>query len=181
MTLRIPVTDADHAQGPPDAPVTLLEYGDYQCPYCGAAYPVVQQVQRRLGDDLRFVFRNFPLAELHPHAVSAAMTAEFGAAHGHFGEVHDALYENQQELGPALYDAIVAELGLETKQLRAALEEQDYLARIRADVNGGVRSGVNGTPSFFVNGAHYDDSADLETMTEVLTATIRSAKRPARR
>jgi len=178
--LRIAVTDADHAQGPADAPVTLVEYGDYQCPYCGAAYPVVQQLQRRFGGDLRFVFRNFPLAELHPHAVGAAMTAEFGASHGRFWEVHDALYENQQQLGAALYDTIVSELGLEPKKLHAALEAQDYLARIRADVNGGVRSGVNGTPSFFVNGVRYDDSPDLETMTEVLTATIRAAKRPAR-
>jgi protein-disulfide isomerase len=180
MTLRIPVTDTDHIQGHADAAVTLVEYGDYQCPYCGAAYPIVQELQRHFGDDLRFVFRNFPLAEMHPHAVGAAMTAEFGAANGRFWEIHDALYENQPQLGPALYDAIVSELGLEPKQLHKAFEAQEYLARIRTDVDGGVRSGVNGTPSFFVNGARYDGVPDLDTMTEALTAAIHSAKRPSR-
>jgi protein-disulfide isomerase len=175
-SLRIAVDESDHAQGRADAAVTLVEYGDYQCPYCGAAYPVVQQLQERFGDDLRFVFRNFPLAEAHRHAVSAAMTAEFGAANARFWEVHDALYENQDRLGPRLYDAIVAKLGLDTERLHAALEAEEYIGKISRDVNGGIRSGVNGTPSFFVNGTRYDDRPDFATMEQALARAIRSAK-----
>jgi protein-disulfide isomerase len=179
-SLRIPVTEADHAQGRVDAPVTLVEYGDYECPHCGAAYPVVQQLQKRFGDDLRFVYRNFPLAEIHPNAVTAAMTAEFGAAHGHFWEVHDALFEKQEQLGAPLYKAIVKELGLVAEQLRAALDANVYLDKIRSDFDGGVRSGVNGTPSFFVNGTRYDSSPDFETMADTLGQAIRAAKPHAR-
>jgi protein-disulfide isomerase len=174
-SLQIAVTGADHAKGRPDAPVTLVEYGDYECPHCGAAYPVVQKLQKRFGADLRFVFRNFPL-ESHPHAVSAAMAAEFGATHGSFWKVHDALFENQQTLGAALYHAIVTELHLNAAQLRAALEANTYLERVRADLNGGVRSGVNGTPSFFVNGKRYDGAPDFETMAGALGEVIRGAK-----
>jgi protein-disulfide isomerase len=175
-SLQIPVTEADHAKGRPDAPVTLVEYGDYECPHCGAAYPVVKQLQKRFGADLRFVFRNFPLGEIHPNAVSAAMTAEFGAAHGRFWNVHDALFENQKKLGAALYQAIVTEVQLNVAQLRAALEANTYLERVRADFNGGVRSGVNGTPSFFVNGKRYDGSPDFTTMADALAEVIRAAK-----
>ena len=175
-SLQIPVTEADHAKGRPNAPVTLVEYGDYECPHCGAAYPVVQQLQKRFGADLRFVYRNFPLGEIHPHAVSAAMTAEFGAVHGRFWKVHDALFENQQRLGAPLYQAIVTELQLDAAQLRAALEANTYLERVRADFNGGVRSGVNGTPSFFVNGKRYDGAPGFETMADALGEVIRAAK-----
>jgi protein-disulfide isomerase len=176
-TLRVPVDETDHAQGPADAPVTLVEYGDYECPHCGAAYPVVQQLQRRFGDDLRFVFRNFPLGELHPNAVSAAMAAEFGAAHDRFWEFHDALFENQEQLGPALYAAIANEAGLDAARLRAALEAAEYLEAVRADFNGGVRSGVNGTPTFFMNGARYESVPDVESMAEALDRAIRAKRK----
>ncbi len=176
-TLRVPVGDADHAQGSADAPVTLVEYGDYECPHCGAAYPVVQHLQQRFGDDLRFVFRNFPLGEMHPNAVSAAMAAEFGAAHERFWEFHDALFENQSRLGVDLYAAIVAKLRLDVAQLNAALEADEYLERVRADFNGGVRSGVNGTPTFFVNGARYEASPDVDTMAETLDRAVRARKK----
>jgi protein-disulfide isomerase len=174
-TLRVPVDAADYAQGPADAPVTLVEYGDYECPHCGAAYPIVQQLQARLGGDLRFVFRNFPLAQMHPNAVSAALTAEFAAVHDRFWEVHDALFENQERLGLKLYDAIVTKLDLEAAQLRTALEAGEYLEQVRADVDGGVRSGVNGTPTFFVNGARYDGPRDFETMAEMLDRAVTGA------
>ena len=175
MTLRVPVDGSDHADGPADAPVTLVEYGDYQCPYCGAAYPVVKQLRERFGDDLRFVFRNFPLQQAHEHAMSAAMTAEFAAAKGHFWEAHDALYENQDRLGPELYAAIVSQLGIDAGELDAALESETYFEKIKNDFNGGVRSGVNGTPSFFVNGDRYDGPRDFETMAEMLDRAIAAA------
>ena len=176
-TLRVPVDATDHAQGPADAPVTLVEYGDYECPHCGAAYPIVQELQQRLGDDLRFVFRNFPLAQMHPNAVSAALTAEFAAAHDRFWEVHDALFENQERLGAELYDEIVTELGLDAEQLNTALESGEHLDKIRADADGGVRSGVNGTPTFFVNGVRYDGSRDFETMAEMLDRAVRAPRK----
>ena len=176
MSLRVPVDKSDHAQGPADAPVTLIEYGDYQCPYCGAAYPIVKQLQERFGDDLRFVFRNFPLQQAHEHAMSAAMTAEFAATKGKFWEVHDALYESQDQLGPGLYTAIAAQLGVDGKELGDALESDTIFEKVKKDFDGGVRSGVNGTPSFFVNGTRYDGPRDFETMAETLDRAIAAAR-----
>ena len=170
-TLKIPVGPQDHAQGDATAPVTLVEYGDYQCPYCGAAYPEVKQLQQRFGKDLRFVFRNFPIAELHPQAMSAAATAEFAGTRGHFWEAHDALYENQQQLGMPLYAALATGLGLPTTELLIAIESGAFEPKIRSDFTGGVRSGVNGTPSFFINGTRFD-GPDFEDMANMIGEAI---------
>jgi len=174
-SLKIPVRSQDHAQGSPDAAVTLVEYGDYQCPYCGEAYPIVKRLQELLGNHLRFVFRNFPIAELHPNAIGAAVTAEFAAAHGRFWPVHDAIYENQERLGLPLYEELMSGQGLSPDELRAALESGAYEERIRNDFQGGVRSGVNGTPSFFINGQRYDGAADLRAMADALGEAIAAA------
>lgn len=155
-TLRVPVTDRDHAVGPADATVTLVEYGDYQCPYCGAAYPVVKALREQYGDRLRFVFRNFPLAEIHPEAVDAAVVAEFAADHGRFWAAHDLLFENQRDLGPALYRRICDQLGLPYEELKDGAEIRTDLARVSDDERGGIRSGVNGTPTFFLDGVRVD-------------------------
>ena len=170
-TLKIPVGPQDHAQGDATAPVTLVEYGDYQCPYCGAAHPMVKQLQHRFGKDLRFVFRNFPIAELHPHAMSAAATAEFAGTRGRFWEAHDALYENQQQLGMPLYAALATGLGLPTTELLIAIESGAFEPKIRSDFTGGVRSGVNGTPSFFINGTRFD-GPDFEDMANMIGEAI---------
>lgn len=170
-SLRIPVSAADHGRGPADARVVLIEYGDYQCPYCGAAFPVVKELLAEYGDSVRFVFRNFPLADMHPEAVGAAFLAEFAAEHGKFWEAHDLLYENQHRLGSDLYAEICRELDLSLDDLRAAVAEQRYLGRIRADEEGGIRSGVNGTPTFFVDGVRLDGgTADL---ADALRAAVR--------
>ena len=136
-TLQVPVSSADHVQGDPHAPVTLVEYGDYQCPACGAAFPIVKAVQKHFGKALRFVFRNFPLTQIHPEAESAAETAEFAGAHGHFWEVHDALYENQDELGLSLYLALAEALNLPEAALREALEKRTFRPKVRSDFMGG--------------------------------------------
>jgi protein-disulfide isomerase len=170
--LKIPVGPQDHATGPESAPVTLVEYGDYQCPYCGAAHPMVKQLQARFGDDLRFVFRNFPITELHPEAMNAASTAEFAAGHDRFWPVHDALYEHQRRLGAAFYEQVVAAQGLSPQDLESALAAGTYQERIRSDFNSGVRSGVNGTPTFFINGQRYDGALDVEDLAEVLANVI---------
>jgi len=175
MSLRVPVGEQDHVQGSADAHSTLVEYGDYECPHCGRAHPIVKRVQKHFGKKLRFVFRNFPLAEMHPHAESAAETAEFAGAHGKFWEMHDALFENQEQLGGAFYLKLAQELGLSPQELRAAVENREYLARVKSDFTGGVRSGVNGTPTFFINGKRHDASIEYDDLVEAIQAALASA------
>ena len=174
--LTLPVGARDHAQGPADAPVTLVEYGDYECPHCGRAYPIVKEVQTRLGSKLRFVFRNFPLSESHPHAEHAAEAAETAAAHGRFWEMHDALFEHQRALDDRHLVGYAAALGIDAATFERELHAHTQKARVREDFMSGVRSGVNGTPTFFINGVRFDDSWDPDTLTEAL-ATAASAPR----
>ena len=169
-TLRNAVTAQDHAQGPADAPVTLVEYGDYECPHCRRAYPIVQEVQRRLGDRLRFVWRHFPLTEIHPHALHAAEAAEsVGEQQGEPGywRMHDAMFAHQGDSRAALDDAhlvrYAADVGADADRVQRELADDAHVARIEADFTGGVRSGVNGTPTFFVNGVRHDgDWTDVD-------------------
>jgi protein-disulfide isomerase len=175
-TLQIPVTAADHSQGEANAPVTLLEYGDYECPACGAAYPIVKAVQKHFGKKLKFVFRNFPLTKLHPHAESAAEVAEFAGAHARFWEMHDALYENQEELGPPLYLALAKSLDLPAAELTKALEQHSFRQKVRADFAGGLKSGVNGTPTFYINGTRHDGSFELEDLVAAIDAALEDIK-----
>jgi protein-disulfide isomerase len=160
--------DRDHIQGPADAAVTLVEYGDYECPYCGAAYPIVKELQARMGDRLRFVFRNFPITTSHPHAEQAAEAAEAGAAQGRFWEMHDLLYENQTHLRDQDLHAYAEQLGIDVERFDKDLAEHVHAPRVREDFMSGVRSGVNGTPSFYVNGARHDDSYDFDTLLAAL-------------
>jgi protein-disulfide isomerase len=156
--------DRDHLQGPADAPVTLVEYGDYECPYCGAAYPIVKQLQAQLGDRLRFVFRNFPITTSHPHAEQAAEAAEAAAAQGRFWEMHDHLYEHQRHLEDGDLRGYAAELGLDVDRFERDLAQHVLAERVREDFMSGVRSGVNGTPTFYINGVRHDDSFDADTL-----------------
>jgi protein-disulfide isomerase len=158
--LVLPVSERDHVQGPADAPVTLVEYGDFECPYCGMAYPLVKEAQRRLGSRLRFVFRNFPISTAHPHAEHAAEAAEAAAAQGKFWEMHDLLYERQTTLDDAHLQQFIEELELDVERFDPEMNERRYQARVREDFMSGVRSGVNGTPSFFINGVRYDGRWD---------------------
>ena len=162
--LAPPVSDRDHVQGPPAAPVTLLEYGDYQCPACGLAYPVVKELQAQLGARLRFVFRNFPIATMHPYAEHAAEAAEAAGAQGRFWEMHDVLYENQDALADDDLVQNAVTLGLDSARFSGELTQHTHAARVREDFMSGARSGVNGTPTFFINGFRHDASFDLETM-----------------
>ena len=154
--LTPPVSERDHIAGPDDAPLTLVEYGDYECPHCGRAYPIVKAVQRRLGSRLRFVFRNFPLTEAHPHAENAAQAAEAAAAQGKFWEMHDVIYEHQDALEDEDLVGYAKSLGLDAVRLARELLTRVYAKRVRDDFRSGVRSGVNGTPTFFLNGLRYD-------------------------
>jgi protein-disulfide isomerase len=170
--LSVPVSDKDHCQGDPDAPCTLVEYGDYQCPSCGSAYPIVKRVQKHFGKRLLFVFRNFPLSEMHPYAEPAAEAAEFAAAHRKFWEMHDLLYENQDLLDEALLFQLAEQLQLDREKLRQALASKEFEPRVRADFRGGVRSGVNGTPTFFLNGQRHDGAYDFASLVEAIDGVL---------
>jgi protein-disulfide isomerase len=167
--LTMPVDEErDHIEGPADAAVTLLEYGDYECPYCGAAYPIVKEVQARLADRLRFVFRNFPIVTSHPQAELAAEAAEAAAAQDQFWPMHDLLYENQRRLGDRDLRSYAEQVGLDLERFDAEMAEHVHAARVRDDFMSGVRSGVNGTPTFYVDGVRHDGSYDLETLLAAL-------------
>jgi protein-disulfide isomerase len=168
----------DHAYGPAGAPVTLVEYGDYECPHCGRAYRVLQQVLQELGDDVCFVFRNFPLHEAHPHAQAAAEAAESVAVHGGeeaFWAMHDLLYENQDALQHD--DLIEYAQAADVNPIDVAddLASDAMRERVRRDFRSGVRSGVNGTPTFFVNGRRFDgDWTDPEAFASALREIARA-------
>jgi protein-disulfide isomerase len=174
--LSIPVTENDHWQGNGKARCTLVEYGDYECPSCGQAYPIVKRLQKHFGDGLLLVFRNFPLTEIHAHAEHAAEAAEFAAASERFWEMHDLLYENQESLGDDSLLEFATLLHLSNDKLRETLEEGTYKTRIKADFSGGVRSGVNGTPTFFINGERHDDSYDYPSLVGAIQRHTGSRK-----
>jgi len=179
--LKVPVGPADHTLGEEQAPVTLVEYGDYECPHCGHAHPIVQAVRKHFGTQLRFVFRNFPLTEIHPHAEMAAEAAEFAGANGRFWEMYDAIFENQSRLGTSFLVELAGKLGLSSGALSAALENHQYLSRIKSDFMGGVRSGVNGTPTFFLNGERYEGSWEFEDLVEAIDERLSLTKTGRRR
>ncbi|MBB3001483.1 protein-disulfide isomerase [Paraburkholderia tropica] len=172
--LTPPVHAADHIQGTADSPVTLVEYGDFECPYCGAMYPVVKAVQQAMGNRLRFVFRQFPLTSMHPHALHAAQMSEAAAAVGRFWEAHDLLYENQGALNDAALSNYAAHVGVSASDLKSAFEGA-YDERIQRDFDGGLHSGVNGTPSLFINGRRYDGDRDARSLLEALDAAAAGA------
>lgn len=166
----LPTSERDHIQGPIDAPIMLVEYGDYECPYCGAAYPVVKAIQQRLGERLCFAFRNFPLVNSHPHAEHAAEAAEGAGAQARFWEMHDLLYENQGALEDEDLAGYASMLGLNAERLMKDVLDGTYTARVRQDVRSGARQGVNGTPCFFINGVRYDGTPGVEDLLAALNA-----------
>jgi protein-disulfide isomerase len=159
-------------QGPPDAPVTLVEYGDYECPFCGAAYAIVKDIQERLGDQLCFVFRNFPLTEAHPHAEDAAEAAEAAGGQGKFWPMHDMLYENQDALEPEDLVRYARSLRLDLPRFVKELSEHVWAERVREDFRSGVRSGVNGTPTFFINGVRHDGGYDMASLLAAIEEAV---------
>jgi protein-disulfide isomerase len=173
--LVAPLNKSDHFEGSQEASVTLVEYGDFECPYCGQAYPILKDLQREFGPDLRLVFRHFPLTQMHPHAGLAARAAETAGAQGKFWEMHDLLFEHQEALefeDVALY---ATELGLDVDRFITDLKNGTCANKIHDDVRGGIQSGVNGTPTFFLNGVRYDDSWDYETLSELIRGMIQKA------
>jgi protein-disulfide isomerase len=181
--LTLPVSSKrDHAQGPNTAPVTLVEYGDYECPYCGQAYPIIKDIQEHLRGKLHFVFRNFPVTQVHPHAQHAAEAAESAGSQNKFWEMHDCLYEHQQELDDNHLRQYALELGMDVTRFDDEMTKHVHASRVREDFVSGIRSGVNGTPTFYINGIRYDDSWDEETLLAAIKQTLaNSGRRPAKR
>ena len=168
--LTVPVSSRDHILGDVSARLTLVEYGDYECPYCRAAHPVVRKVERRLEGQLCFAFRHFPIVNAHPHALRAAEAAEAAGAQGQFWPMHDRLFES-----PVLEDDVLVrhavQIGLDARRFVADLTADRYLDRIREDMSSGARSGVNGTPTFFVNGIRHDGPHDADSLIAALQGT----------
>jgi protein-disulfide isomerase len=178
MSTRLvkPVSSQDHTQGRLDAPLTLLEYGDYECPSCGAAYWVVKAIQRHLGAGLRFVFRNFPLSELHPHALMAAEAAEAAAAQGKFWEMHDLLFENQRKLGRGHLLRYAQSSVPDLQRWTLDFTSHAHMPRVLADLRGGVQSGVSGTPCFFIDGVRYEGGLDERSLLTALEAALEARR-----
>jgi len=169
--LTVPVSERDHVRGPWSAPVQLVEYGDYECPFCAAAQPVVEQLLQVMGEEVLFAWRHFPLTQIHPHAQAAAEAAEAAGAQGSFWEMHDLLFAHQDRLAPSDLVGRAAALGLDVNRFAVELENHVHAARVREDFLSGVRSGVNGTPTFFVNGIRHNGGHDLESLLEAVTAS----------
>jgi protein-disulfide isomerase len=170
--LTVPVSDRDHVIGPATAAVTLVEYGDYECPFCGAAHPVTLELVRLLGDELRFAFRHFPLGQVHPHAPMAAEAAEAAGAQGKFWAMHDMLFENQHALDPPDLLRYASAIGLDVDRFALELDRHVHQPKVREDFLGGIRSGVNGTPTFFINGIRHNGPWDLESLLEAIRAAV---------
>jgi protein-disulfide isomerase len=170
--LTVPVGERDHVRGPATAPLTLLEYGDYECPYCGAAHPIVKRVERLFEGDLRFAFRHFPLSKIHRHAYQAAEAAEAAGAQGRFWEMHDLLFEHQDRLGTQDLLGYADALDLDLARFARDLETHAHAQRLREDFLSGVRSGVNGTPTFFINEVRHNGGYDLSTLVEALREAL---------
>lgn len=152
----VKVTSSDHVQGDINAPIELVEYGDYQCSYCGQAYYVVKGLQKKLGKDLKFIFRNYPIEEIHPNAFHAAIAAETAALHGKFWEMHDILYENQHRLDDSAIVNYVQKIGLDSKLFEKEFGSHSIIEKIEYDMKTGNQSGVRGTPTFFINGKMFE-------------------------
>ncbi len=168
MNLAVAVGKSDHAQGPEDAPVTVVEYGDYQCPYCSDMNPMIKAIAKAMGKQLRFVFRHMPLLEMHPYAQHAAEAAEAAGAQGKFWEMHDAILQQQSELGSDLLHQLAVRLKLDVEQFSNDLETRRYRPRVKRDFMGGMRSGVAGTPTFFINGKRYEGALDHASLQSAI-------------
>lgn len=172
VNLTLPVNEADHQRGSRDAKVTLIEYGDFECPHCREAHFVVKELERALADSMQFVFRNFPLTTVHPHAEQAAEAAEAAAAQGRFWPMHDTLFKNQDALEFEDLLQYAAALGIDDERFARELTERRYANRVREHFMSGVRSGVNGTPAFFINGVRHDGSYDFQSLLAAINDVV---------
>jgi len=166
--LLLPIRPSDHVQGPEDAPYTLVEYGDYECPDCGLLYVTLRDLQRDIASRLRIVFRHYPLSGIHHHAQQAAEAAEAAGAQGKFWDMHTMLFERQQALHTRDLIRYAGELTLDVERFRHELKSETYTDRVRADFRAGVQNGVYSTPGLFLNGVRYDGKWNEESLRSLL-------------
>jgi protein-disulfide isomerase len=171
--LKFPVSSNDHIQGNSNATLELVEYGDYQCSYCGHAFPIIRNIQQTLSNELKFVFRNFPLSEVHPDAMNAAVAAEAAALQNRFWEMHDILYENQVRLDVEALFFYAKTIGLDLELFKNDIQKDALVTRVETDFETGIRSGVNGTPSFFINGEKYDGDWEESPLLTYLKSQLK--------
>jgi protein-disulfide isomerase len=167
-----PVGSNDHVFGDADAPIELVEYGDYECPYCGRAYPIVKDIQQQLGTDIKFVFRNFPLSKIHPHAFLAAVATEAAGLQNRFWEMHDIIFENQKALYTENIFLFASTLGIDMKRFKNDLEQKRLVGKVEKDFESGIRSGVNRTPTFFINEKKFDGDWDGDELLQYLKSIL---------
>ena len=168
MSLRPPVSDKDHVQGNKNALIELVQYGDFQCLHCGIVYPIVKRIQEILGGRLKFIFRNFPLKNVHPQALSAAIAAEAAALLDNYWPMHDIIFENQNRLNWTSLLKYARDIELDLDQFADDIERPSLLKKVEEDFESGLSSGVNRTPTFFINGEIYNDSWEGETMLDFM-------------
>ena len=168
--LKPPVGDQDHIQGTDDAVIELVEYGDYECPHCGAAYPVIKKIEKKFGTQIRFIFRNFPLTESHEHAMAAAIASEAAALQHKFWEMHDIIFENQRSLSEAGLLKLAGSIGLDVEPFKKDITKENLQEKVESDFESGIRSGVNATPTFFINGEKYNDGWESDRMLKFIRA-----------
>jgi protein-disulfide isomerase len=174
MSLTVPVGEIDHIQGKENAPVTLVEYGDFECPYCLEARSVIETVKRTEGDKLKFVFRNFPLSQVHLHALHAAYAAEAAAKQGKFWGMHDLLFDNQPAFEDGDLTTYAQNLGLDMQQFTEDMKSEEIAKKVKDDFLSGVKSGVNGTPTFFINGVHFNQPSEAEFLQEAIESAAKN-------
>jgi protein-disulfide isomerase len=177
--LELPVAVRDHTQGPASALITLVEYGDYECSRCGQAHAVVRETRQRLGDRMRFVFRHFAMTQLHRHAQHAAEAAEAAGAQNKFWEMHDTLFTHQETLENGYLVEYADALGLDTTRFLRDMAGHVHAERVREDLKGGMRSGVDGTPTFFINGVRHDGPWDVERLLAAVEGAAASREEDA--
>jgi protein-disulfide isomerase len=171
--LTVPVTiGLDHVRGSVNAPITIVEYGDFECPYTGMAYPIVKELMKQFNEKIYFVYRNFPLNDIHPHAQHAAEAAEAAAAQDKFWQMHDYLFEHQKALGDRHLLEYAQKVGLNIDRFKKEMSGHIYASLINKSLKSGIDSGVEGTPTFFVNGERYEDSWDLDTLSSFLKKSL---------
>lgn len=171
-TLKVPVSAEDHIMGDVNAPNTLVEYGDFQCPHCRSVVPITLQLVKHFGKQLRFVYRHFPISKIHPLATVAAETAEFAGAHGRFWEMHALIYENQPILSIPYFFTLAKTLNLPADELEEVLADDTYEPRVKNDFLGGIKSGVNGTPTFYINDQRYNGSYDFASLASAIESVF---------
>jgi len=177
VTLATPITEDDHAQGRANASITLVQYCDYECPYTRASRHSVHRLQREFSDRIRFVFRHFPLEEIHPHARAAAAAAEAAGLQTDFWTMHEYLFEHQQTLQDADLQQYARELGLDPERFDRDRSSPDVEQRIDRDLASGDQSGVEGTPTFYVNGTRHDGGYDLDSLRSAVVAHLEMSRR----